>query len=86
MSLPPTATLPLFDPLSPVDNAVLTPLLRPRRYEAGRVETVELIGASRPKVNAAFGVLVQHRAIRRQGKKLLCRMTILGEIAEAPDA
>ncbi len=49
-------------------------------------EIAGLIGASRPKVNAAFGALEQQGAIRRDGKKLLCRMALLSEIAEAQDA
>lgn len=48
-------------------------------------EIAALIGASRPKVNAAFGALEQQGAIQRQGNKLLCRMALLSEIAEAPD-
>ena len=48
-------------------------------------EIAALIGASRPKVNAAFGALEQQGAIQRQGNKLLCRMALLSEIAEAQD-
>lgn len=49
-------------------------------------EIAALIGASRPKVNAAFGTLEQQGAIQRHGNKLLCRMALLSEIAEAQDA
>ncbi|PNG27399.1 Crp/Fnr family transcriptional regulator [Methylocella silvestris] len=45
-----------------------------------------LIGASRPKVNVAFSVLEEHGAIRRRGKTLLCRLPILGKIAETAEA
>jgi CRP/FNR family cyclic AMP-dependent transcriptional regulator len=46
-------------------------------------EIASLIGSSRPKVNVAFSALEEQGAIRRNGKKLICHMTILGEIAEA---
>ena len=46
-------------------------------------EIAALIGASRPKVNVAFGALVEQGAIRRNGKKtLVCRPTVLAEIAD----
>jgi CRP/FNR family cyclic AMP-dependent transcriptional regulator len=41
-----------------------------------------LIGASRPKVNGAFSALEEQGAIRRDGKKLHCRIDILGRIVE----
>ena len=45
-------------------------------------EIATLIGASRPKVNAAFGVLEERNAIRRNGRKLVCRREVLEELAE----
>jgi CRP/FNR family transcriptional regulator, cyclic AMP receptor protein len=45
-------------------------------------EIAALIGASRPKVNIAFGELEAHGAIRRAGRKLYCRIGALGELAE----
>ncbi len=49
-------------------------------------EIAGLIGASRPKVNLAFSALEERGAIRRAGKKLVCRLGTLSEIAEAPGA
>ncbi len=40
-------------------------------------EIATLIGASRPKVNIAFGELEQRGAIRRAGRKLHCRSALL---------
>jgi len=45
-------------------------------------EIAALIGASRPKVNIAFGELEARGAIRRAGRKLHCRIGALGELAE----
>lgn len=45
-------------------------------------ETAALIGASRPKVNLAFTELEARGAIRRAGRKLHCRVAVLGELAE----
>jgi CRP/FNR family transcriptional regulator, cyclic AMP receptor protein len=45
-------------------------------------EIAALIGASRPKVNLAFGELEARGAIRRVGRKLHCRIVALGELAE----
>lgn len=48
-------------------------------------EIAALIGASRPKVNVAFGALEEHGAIRRSGKTVVCRPDALSQIADAPD-
>jgi CRP-like cAMP-binding protein len=45
-------------------------------------EIAALIGASRPKVNLAFGELEARGAIRRVGRKLHCRIGALGDLAE----
>lgn len=45
-------------------------------------EIAALIGASRPKVNVAFGELEGRGAIRRAGRKLHCRVAVLEELAE----
>jgi CRP/FNR family cyclic AMP-dependent transcriptional regulator len=45
-------------------------------------EIAALIGASRPKVNLAFTVLEEQGAIQRSGKRLVCRLAALSEIAE----
>ncbi len=46
-------------------------------------EIAALIGASRPKVNLAFSVLEEQGAIRRVGKRLVCRRDALSEIAQS---
>ena len=46
-------------------------------------EIAALIGASRPKVNLAFSALEEQGAIRRAGKRLVCRPDSLSEIAES---
>ena len=48
-------------------------------------EIATLIGASRPKVNIAFGVLEECGALRRVGRNLVCRIAALSEIAEVPE-
>jgi hypothetical protein len=45
-----------------------------------------LLGATRPKVNAALGVLESAGAIRRTMDRLLCDPVRLAEIAETGDA
>src|SRR5262249_15377442 len=45
-------------------------------------EIAALIGASRPKVNIAFGELVAHGAILRVGRKLRCHIGKLEDLAK----
>ncbi len=48
-------------------------------------EIAALIGASRPKVSIGFGVLEEQGAIRRDGRKIICRVATLSEMAEMPE-
>jgi CRP/FNR family transcriptional regulator, cyclic AMP receptor protein len=48
-------------------------------------EIAALIGASRPKVSIGFSVLEEHGAIRRDGRKFICRVAALSELAEMPN-
>jgi CRP/FNR family cyclic AMP-dependent transcriptional regulator len=50
--------------------------------EMSQAETAALIGASRPKVNHAFAELEARGAIRRAGRKVHCRVAVLGDLAE----
>jgi CRP-like cAMP-binding protein len=50
--------------------------------DMSQAETAALIGASRPKVNLAFAELEARGAIRRDGRKVHCRIAALGDLAE----
>ena len=50
--------------------------------DMSQAETAALIGASRPKVNLAFAELQARGAIRRVGRKVLCHIAALGDVAE----
>ncbi len=53
--------------------------------DMSQTEIATLIGASRPKVNIALRELEQRGAIRRAGRKLLCRIPALEDLAEISD-
>jgi CRP/FNR family transcriptional regulator, cyclic AMP receptor protein len=44
-----------------------------------------LVGASRPKVSIGFGELEKRGAIRRDGRKLICRVAVLNALAGTPE-
>lgn len=52
--------------------------------ELGQSEIAAILGASRPKVNRAFGALIDMGAIIRKGGGLECNTVLLAELAE-PD-
>jgi CRP-like cAMP-binding protein len=55
---------------------------KPRlRLDMSQTDISLLIAASRPKINAAFAVLEEKRAIRREGKDLACDLDRLARLA-----
>ncbi len=70
--------------LARAKNGVDTPkvLVEPRMSQS---ELALLIGASRPKVNAAIGQLEESGALKRQGDGFMCNTRLLGDIAGAED-
>ena len=58
----------------------------PLELKFSQDELAKLLGATRPKVNAALGVLESAGAIRRTMDRLLCDPVKLAEIAETGDA
>jgi CRP-like cAMP-binding protein len=58
----------------------------PLELKFSQDELAKLLGATRPKVNAALGVLESAGAIRRTMDRLLCDPVRLAEIAETGDA
>jgi CRP/FNR family transcriptional regulator, cyclic AMP receptor protein len=51
-----------------------------------QTELAQLLGASRPKVNAALGWLEQREAIKRTIDRIFCDPSKLAQIAQGDDA
>ena len=59
-------------------------ILRERRkFGLSQTELALLLGASRPKVNAALAVLESAGAVQRSGQDIVCEREMLGRLAEA---
>lgn len=56
------------------------------RLDLHQGEIAAILGASRPKINLAFGALTQSGAIRREGSMLVCDIDILSRLSEGEPA
>ena len=52
------------------------------RLDLHQGEIAAILGASRPKINLAFGALTQSGAIRREGSMLVCDVEMLSRLSE----
>jgi CRP-like cAMP-binding protein len=68
-----------------VENAAIRGGEYELTLDLSQSDIAALIGASRPKVSVGFGELEKQGAIRRVGRKLVCRVAALNALAEMPD-
>src|SRR5271165_3408754 len=71
-------TFPLFGPLDAADSAALTPLLRPRRYEAGRL--VFQRGDAAEEVFLVVAGQLRVSVCSVDGRELAFRIALPGDI------